>query len=306
MDGHRTAHAGGLVLPLVSATFLMGSSFVAGKILLTDGFAPLPLVAWRFVVASLGTLALVLLRGGRPGDVLDLRPLGLRGAATLAAIGLLQTAGVMSLLFLAMRSVPAGTAAVLLFTNPIWVAVLGRVFLRERMHAGAVAGLVLGVAGTALAIGVPAAGGADGPSGMGAVQGELIGLAAALCWSCSTILHKRARLPVGAWKLSFWQMLVGAFAVFALAAASGEHWPERTSAAQWGWFLWLALPASTGSFGLWYVALERGGAVRTSSFLFLAPLFAVLLAWLVLGNSLGLLQALGALLIGLALWLVNR
>jgi drug/metabolite transporter (DMT)-like permease len=261
-------------------------------------------VGWRFAVAALATLALVLVRGGAARDVLDLRPLGPRGVATLALIGLLQTGGVMSLLFLSMRSVSAATAAVLLFTNPIWVAVLGRVFLHERMREGAAAGLALGVAGTALAIGL-------GDSLLAgreevSLRGELTGLGAALCWAVSTILHKRARLPVGAWKLSFWQMLVGSAAVLALAAATGEHWPAHTSASQWGWFLWLAVPASTGSFGLWYVALERGGAVRTSSYLFLAPLFAVLLSWIVLGTVLTPLQGLGAALIGLALWLVNR
>lgn len=51
------------VLALVAATFLMGSSFVAGKILLTDGFPRMLLVGWRFYVAALATVPLVLLDG---------------------------------------------------------------------------------------------------------------------------------------------------------------------------------------------------------------------------------------------------
>jgi len=292
---------GGYIVPLVAATFFMGSSFVAGKTLLVDGFDPIALVGWRFVVATVATLVVALALGTRARVLLDLRPLGAGGMLALAAIGMLQTAGVMILLFLSMQIVSAGTAAVLLFTNPIWVALLGRLFLGERLRGGALAGLVLGIAGTAFALGL-----ADGATARVPLRGALIGLGGALCWACSTILHKRARLSIGAWPLTFWQMLVGSIAMLVVASARGEHWPDHTSPEQWAWFAYLAIPASTGSFGLWFVALARGGAVRTSSFLFLAPLFAVVLSWIVLGSALTPLQGLGALLIGTALWLVNR
>jgi len=79
-----------------------------------------------------------------------------------------------------------------------------------------------------------------------------------------------------------------------------------TTHAQWGWFVWLAIPASTGSFGLWFVALNKGGATKTSGYLFLAPLFTVVLSFFVLGTSLSWVQAFGGAMIGVALWLVNR
>src|SRR3546814_7782585 len=65
-----------------------------------------------------------------------------------------QTAAVMGLLFWAMQFVSASTAAILLFTNPIWVAVLGRFFLGEKLHRGRLAGLFLGAIGVGLAIGL--------------------------------------------------------------------------------------------------------------------------------------------------------
>jgi drug/metabolite transporter (DMT)-like permease len=287
---------------LVASTFLMGSSFVSGKILLSQGFAALMLVGWRFLVAALATLPLVAL-DNRPLLAALLPPrTTLRDAALVVVIGVLQTAAVMGLLFVAMRSIPASTAAILLFTNPIWVAVLGRLFLGESLHRERVAGLVLGMVGVILAIGIDS----HAQSSAGALSGELVGLGSALCWSAATLINKRANLPFGSWALSFWQMLVGSLVILALAYALGEHWPATTTHAQWGWFIWLAIPASTGSFGLWFVALKRGGATRTSGYLFLAPVFTVVLSWFLLGTSLSWLQALGSALIGLALWLVNR
>lgn len=286
---------------LFAATFLMGSGFVAGKILIAHGMPALTLVGWRFVVAAAGCLPLALREddGGRlcpPG-------LGVRGWATVAAVGLLQTGGAMGLLFLALRTVPPATVAVLVFTNPLWVALLGRVFLvGERLHAGRLVGLGLGVVGVALALGASAA------TGAGVVTGELFALGAGLSWAVSTVLQKRAGLPMPPWTLSFWQMGVGALALLALGPLVGEPpapWGQL-SAADWAWFAWLALPGSTASFGLWFLALRWGGATHTSSFLFLAPLFATLLTWLILGTTLRPVQAVGGVLVGLALYLVNR
>ena len=297
----------GFATTLVAATFLMGSSFIAGKILLQAGVPPILLVGWRFFVAALATLPLVFFFGGGGGAAGPLAALvpanaGRRDAAIVVLLGLLQTAAVMGLIFVAMRGIPASTAAILLFTNPIWVAVLGRLFLRESLHRARVVGLALGVAGVTLAVGV----GSTAPAGAGTLAGEALGIGAAWCWAAATIVNKKAKLPLGTWALSFWQMLIGSLALLALAYGSGERWPPGTTPAQWGWFLWLAIPASTGSFGLWYLALDKGGATRSSGYLFLSPLFAVLLSFVILGTTLSWPQALGGTLVGLALWLVNR
>src|ERR1700722_14966727 len=298
----RSSQAG-FVITLLAATFLMGSSFAAGKILLDAGFPPILLVGWRFMVAALATLPLVLLDNSRSTNTPARPRMRLRDCGLVVIIGLTQTSAVMSLLFLAMRSISASTAAILLFSNPIWVAVLGRLFLGEPLHRGRLAGLALGVIGVGFALGL-------GPgalaSGAGAARGELIGLASALCWAASTIINKRANLPLRPWALSFWQMLIGSLVVLALAYGIGERWPATTTPAQWGWFLWLAIPASTGSFGLWFTALSKGRATKASSYLFLAPLFTVVLSFFILNSPLAWLQGVGGVLIGFALWLVNR
>jgi drug/metabolite transporter (DMT)-like permease len=289
------------ILTLLAATFLMGSSFVAGKILIAAGFPPMVLVGWRFFVAALATLPLVAIMQGNIGAAL-FPPLKLRDVGIVILIGLFQTAGVMSLLFYSMRTISASTAAILLFTNPIWVAMLGRFFLDESLHRIRIIGLIVGVVGVVFAIGIkPGALGGDGQ-----LIGELIGLGSAWCWAIATIINKRSKLPIGSWALTFWQMLIGSLVVLAIAYAIGQHWPDTTTPSQWGWFFFLAIPASTGSFGLWFVALAKGGATRTSGYLFLAPLFAVICSFLVLDTNLSWLQLLGGACIGCAVWLVNR
>jgi drug/metabolite transporter (DMT)-like permease len=294
----RAKGSGGIafVLILLTSTFLMGSSFVAGKILLAGGFPPLLLVGWRFLLAALATFPLVWLEGRWAA----LWPCGATAAngAIVLLIGLLQTAAVMGLLFVAMRTISPATAAILLFTNPIWVALLGRFVLGEMLTALRTGGLVLGILGVALAIG-PAKGGAASPAG------EMLALLSSVCWASATVINKRFYLPLGPWALSFWQMLIGAVTLLVIAYASGQRWPA-TSLGQWGWLLWLAIPASTGSFGLWFLALRMGGATRTSGYLFLTPLFTVALAFFILDAPLSWWQVGGGAMIGIAVWLVNR
>lgn len=102
-------------------------------------------------------------------------------------------------------------------------------------------------------------------------------------------------------------MMIGALAILILAYGNGLRWPDSVTAVQWGWFLWLAIPASTGSFGLWFVALSKGGAARASGFLFLAPLFTVVLAYFAYLGFFGFMDTGCWRTLDLpALWLINR
>lgn len=288
-------------LLMITATFLMGSSFVASKILLSSGIPALPLAGWRFLVAAIATLPILLTQKGRLSTVLLPPGLAARDWLTVVVIGLLQTTLMMGLLFLSLQTVSATTAAILLFTQPTWVAVLSRLILREQLSRFRVFGLIFGIAGVTLMIGS-----FDNNLAGGALIGKLLALGSAFCWAVATVVNKRIKIPLGAWTLNLWQMFIGALALLAIAYVSGESWPAATTPAEWGWFLWLAVPASTGSFGLWFTALSRGTAMRTSGYLFLAPLFTVLLSVVVLGAVLSWRQFLGGVLVGVGLWLVNR
>ncbi|MGN8275147.1 DMT family transporter [Pseudomonas sp. SMN5] len=302
--GEATAAPGrvGFAVTILASTFLMGSSFVSGKILLDQGFDPLMLVGWRFFLAALATLPLVLMQGGSWRANLLPRHLDARQVLVMAIIGLTQTTAVMSLLFLAMRTVSASTAAILLFTNPVWVAVGNRLFFAQPLKANRLSGLVTGLIGVALAIGADFA---KDPQ-PGAWIGVTLGLGAAVSWATATLIIKRNPVPVGTWTLSFWQLFIGALGALACALVAGEHWPDHLSIQQWGWFAWLAIPASTGSFGLWFVALKRADATSISGWLFLAPMFAVLLSWVVLDIQLSVWQCIGGLLVAASIWLMNR
>ena len=65
------------------------------------------------------------------------------------------------------QTVPSGITALLIAMMPVWVAILGRVFLGERLPRLAVVGIVVGFGGVAILIGPSAFGGSGALDGLG-------------------------------------------------------------------------------------------------------------------------------------------
>lgn len=283
------------LLLIFASTFLQGSSFVASKIVLTD-ISPIWLAALRFFVAAISLAPVLVFRLPRRGNS-DFRPMPW---LPLSIIGLLQTTGVMAFLNLGLMQTTAPKAAILMASNPLLVALLAGVLLKERVRPAAWAGLGLAFIGVVICIGI-------GAVTSGAIGGgELLVMTGSACWAFSTLVTKRFNLHVDTWVLSFWQMLIGAAALALIALLRGDVLDLPRSPESWVAFLWLAIPASTGAMGLWFAALRFGGAVHTSGFLFLCPLFAALIAFGLTGEMLSFHEIIGGVLIGSGIYLVAQ
>jgi drug/metabolite transporter (DMT)-like permease len=282
----------GFYTAIVGATFCMGTSFVASKILLQT-VPPFTLVGWRFFLAAIATLPVIFLLKQR------FEGISTQNWRQIAIVGLLQTAGTMGFLFLSMLYISASTAAILLSTNPLWVALFSPIILKEKIRTPQYIGLFIGFLGVVLLIGFNA--------NSLEMRGNLLGLGSALCWASATLFTKYNQLKVPPFILSFGQMLVGGIVLISASFFAKESYNLMSATPKdWFWFAWLVLPSSVGSFGLWYAALSRGGALKASSFLFLIPLFTVITSVLILKTTVSLPQLIGAILVGSALYIVNR
>ena len=285
---------------LVGSTFLLATSFVAGRVLVLK-VDPLPLVGWRFLLAAIATLPLAIWEIRRAGGVGLGALLPRRDQVwVVLLVGLLQTGLVMGLLFYAIQRLGAPTAAIILFTNPIWVGLAAPWILGDRLTPALMIGLVIGISGVALALGL-----GQGVIGTDPV-GYLAALGASVTWSTSTLLQKRIGIHLPPFTMASWQMFIGSLALLVAAFVSGSPWIGALQGVDWLTFLWLSVPGSVGAFGLWSVALATGGAARASGFLFLTPAFVVLLSGLILGTAITPSQMIGGVMIGLSIWLINR
>ncbi|WP_248926110.1 DMT family transporter [Paenibacillus hamazuiensis] len=264
-------------------TLIMGVAFPVGKI----GMAyapPFLLMGTRFVLAG-GLLVMIV--AGKP------RPQGVRWLQA-ALIGVLQSACVMGCAYYSMHWITSGESAIITFTNPLLVIVLGTIFTGAVYRIRQWIGVAVGIVGVAFSFGF----------NLGLQPGTFIGFAGALSFSTATLLIKRWGPAFDMNVLAAYQMLFGGIALFIVSAFT-EHPYFAFNGVSVTVLLWLAIVSSIVQFSLWFYLLRSGDPAKTSAFLFLAPLFGVLSSWLLLGEKIEWFVGVGGALICAGIFLVN-
>src|SRR5262249_37364422 len=116
------------------------------------------------------------------------------------------------------QTVPSGIAGVFIAMMPVWIALIGRVFLGERLPRIALVGILAGIVGVALLV-------AQGVAVDRTLDpvGILALVISAIAWpSGSVYAANRARLPDDPFVTTGLEMLCGSVALGIAAVASGE------------------------------------------------------------------------------------
>lgn len=295
----RTAGGTGLALALLSAaTFGTSGSFAAS--LIEAGWTPGSAVTARVITAALLlTLpALLQLRGG----LARLR----RSRRILTAYGIVGVAGAQLCFFMAIEHLSVGVALLLEYSGALLVVGYLWLFRGQRPARLTVAGAALAVAGLGLVLELIGNAEVD-PIGVLWGLGAAVGLATYFVLSAETedalppLVVAWGGLVIGGTVL----IAAGAIGVLALAAPRAE---VTLLDRQVSWLvpvLGLAVVAAaiayvTGIFG------ARLLGAKVASFVGLTEvLFAVVFAWVLLGQSLGPQQLAGAVLVLAGITLVR-
>lgn len=246
--------------------------------------APLPLLVLRLTVASLVLLpwAVPLLRRLRP-----------RSAGRLVAAGILGLVGYNLPVTIGLRWLPASTAGLLLATEPVWVMLLGRVFLGERGGARAWLGSAVALSGVAVLAGP----GALAVGGYRALAGTGLVLAGTLAFGAYTIVLRPLSQAYGAIPATAASTVIGTLPYLAFAGTLSGPALAHLDPAVWGELAFLALGSTVAGLLLWNLAVLSGGATRVSLLLYLEPVVSVLGAAAFLGEHLKPVTIAGGLLV---------
>ena len=287
------------VISILLTTIFMGSSFPTGKYLIAvENTPPLLIGGVRFIIAGVIMLALTIINRNCFSIIPKSGESKLRGLALVATIGLLQTAGTMGFLNLALAyGVSSSMSSIILFTNPLWLALLAHFFFKDKLTFKKVSALLLGIAGVSTCIGLDST---------AFNFGSLFALLGSFCWSINTIITKEVPFDNGPWVFTGWQLLLGGVFLYLFSLPLHESY-DFLNLGLWGWiwFVWLIIPASVGSFGLWFFSLGQKGATVASSFLFLVPVFSTIFSIIGLHEKFSLNLLIGGVMVVSALVLVN-
>lgn len=269
------------------------------------------IVASRFVVAEVPPLTLALLRYAigfaclLPFALPSWRalfvPLRPRDLAAMAALGTGQFGILIALLNWGLQHLVAAQAALIFSLFPLITLLLGAALGREQASARLLGGVLLSIAGVAVAL-LPKLQAGHG----GNWWGELAVLASATIGALCTVLYRPYLQRYPTVPVSTFAML--ASVLFLAVAALAEGWPQRVpqlGARAWAVVVFVGLASAVGYFW-WLYALKRESPTRVTVFLALNPLTAAVLGWLLLGEPLGAPIAMALLMIGGGLWLAGR
>jgi drug/metabolite transporter (DMT)-like permease len=190
------------------------------------------------------------------------------------------------LFFETIKRASVAAAILLVYTAPIFLAVLAPLLLPERRSR--VALLALGVSGPGIAL---IALGGDGGSGA-SVTAVATGLGAAVTYAFIVIWTKSLVRIASPFTVAFWDYVIASAVLAPFLLGSGRVLP---SASEWPAVLALG-SLLTAVLGVLYVRMLREVTAQAAGLLaYLEPVSASLLAWAILGESVGWQVAVGGL-----------
>ena len=262
-----------IALPFLAISLIWGSTWyvITGQI---AGVAPLWAVAWRFLLATGGMFALVMVTRGRwrmPG----------RAHLLALAVGLCQFSGNYNFVYHAELHLTSGIVAVMIGLMLVPNAVLGRVLLGQPITARFLAGSTIAIGGIALLLVNEAR---EAPLGGDVGPGIWLALGAMFAASVSNVIQAGTTgRSVPLLTLIAWSMLYGTTLDVALAWTFSGPPVIPTEPRFWTGTAYLAIAGSVVTFPLYYRLIREIGAGRAAYHNVLVVIVAMLLSTLLEG-----------------------
>jgi len=283
------ALSGAAFATLLLIALMMGANHVAARLAFNNGADVATAVVFRSGVTVL-VLAVILLVQRVP---LHFSP---RHKRMLPLIGLLV--GVQSLcLYSSVARLPVALALLAFNTYPIWTALWARLLYRQAPERALLLAMPVILLGLALALDVLGATSGLGAAGQWSRIGAGVGfaLAAAATFGLALVItqHEAADID-GRVRTATTLSMAGLIALSLVAVQGGFHLPQAPA----GWWGLAALSLLYGTaFTIMFTLLPKLGVVGNSAIMNVEPVFALALAWLLLGQSIAPVQVAGALLV---------
>lgn len=260
---------------------MWSSAFTSARVIVAYA-PPLGSLALRFFLSGIIGVAIALALG----QTFRLTPA--QWKATII-FGICQNALYLGLNFVAMQTVEASLASIIASSMPLMVAFAGWAIFRERLPRLGLIGLVLGFLGVGLIMGARLDAGVD-------LYGLTLCVLGAAALTVATLSVRGASSGGNVMMIVGLQMFVGA-AVLAVASVALE-----TVEVTWNWqlvvaFLYTTLIPGLAATWVWFTLVNQIGAVKAATFHFLNPFFGVAIAAVLLGESLGLADVVGVIII---------
>lgn len=250
------------------AAVLWGLLGPVTRIALREGMGAVEVAFWRALLAAalFGVHALAIRRVR----------LERRDVPSVVAFGVVGVAGLLACYSRAVETGGAALAAILLYTAPVWVALLSALFLGERMTGRKLLALAIATAGVA---GIAASSGGGGIRLTPAALGW--GLASGFAYALYYLFGKRYFDRYATATLFIYALPVGALAMLPIA-----EFRHKTPAA-WAALVFLSVVSTYLAYLFYSAGLRRVEATRAATVATVEPVVAAVAAYAMWNERLG-------------------
>jgi len=289
MAGNGKAISGAAFATLLLIALMMGANHVAARIAFNNGVDVATAVVFRSLITAGVIVAILSLQRVRVS-------FSARHKRMLPLIGLLI--GIQSLcLYSSVARLPVALALLAFNTYPIWTALWAWLIYRRPPERALVIAMPVILLGLALALDVLGAASGLGASGQWARigAGVAFALAAAGTFGLALVITQHEAADVdGRVRTATTMTIAGLVALAMVASQGGFHLPQAPA----GWWGLATLTFLYGTaFTIMFTVLPKLGVVGNAAIMNVEPVFALVLAWLILGQAIAPVQVLGALLV---------
>jgi drug/metabolite transporter (DMT)-like permease len=227
-------------------------------------------------------------------------PESLSGWKPFFALALLNNVLPFSLIVVGQTYIPSGLASVLNATTPLFTVLVMAAAGDEKLYARRVAGVIVGLIGVIVLHGP----GLDFEAGQSV--GILLCLAAAFFYGLAALYARRKLLDSPPLATAAFQLTASSLVMAVVAAAVERPWQLPLP----GVATWLAIVGSAAlstalAYIIFFQILRRAGSTNVMLVTLLIPVTAILLGYLVLGETISLREIVGAVVIGSALLIID-
>ena len=272
---------------------IWGGAFPAIKYLLSF-FTPLELVKLRYILAMPFFLVILLKRRKtvRAAFRSHLRPILI--ASFFGVIGYN-----LSLAFGEMR-IPPGIASLIINLSPVFTLTMSVMFLGERIDAPKLAGMLLSFLGLVVLVHLSSPGGTD------YYLFALITLMAPISWAIYTVSSKALTERYDTLTVTSLAIVLGTIPLLFFLRPRDLSLIVNLPPVAWIVLIYLSYLCTAAGYLVWVLALRRMPSSSVASFVYLIPVFAVLISHFSLGEPITVRVVTGALLLLSGVYIVNR
>ncbi len=276
---------------LIFAMFLWGGGWSALKILTYD-LSMEVIVFWRFFIMSISFVPIIYF-------MKEPLTLNLSGAKFIASSSVLNIAFMVSSFF-GIQGSFAGNGGVIITTlAPIMTFLLVAIIFKTKLYASQYIGLLIGLVGGIIMLEL-------NDISIFLNSSNIYFLLCAIIWAGVTILSQHSHEHIHPIHYSFYIAVIATIASFIYGYSSGLTSVFEQGREFWIALVYLAVFGQSVATTIFFIASGKLGSEKTSSFMFLVPLFSLLIAWLVLAEEMQMHILMGGSLSLIAVYFINK